>query len=54
MQVFREAFVQSKESTLHILDEMLKVIPETSKELSPYAPRILSILVPVDKIREII
>nr|MDD3720630.1 polyribonucleotide nucleotidyltransferase [Candidatus Gracilibacteria bacterium] len=54
MQVFREAFTQSKEAVTYILGEMLKVIPETSKSLSPYAPRILSIVVPVDKIREII
>jgi polyribonucleotide nucleotidyltransferase len=33
---------------------MKSVIPEANKELSPFAPRVLSILVPVSKIREII
>lgn len=54
MQVFREAFAQSKEAVTYILWEMLKVVPEVNKSLSPYAPRILSIVVPVEKIREII
>ncbi len=54
MQVFKEAFAQSNESISHILTEMKSIIAESNKELSPYAPRILSILVPVDKIREII
>ncbi len=54
MQVFKEAFTQSSEAVSYILWEMLKVIPETNKTLSPYAPRILSIVVPVEKIREII
>ncbi len=54
MQVFRDAFAQSREACDYILWEMKKVISEPNKELSPYAPRILSIVVPVDKIREII
>jgi polyribonucleotide nucleotidyltransferase len=33
---------------------MKNMISESNKELSPYAPRVLSILVPVSKIREII
>jgi polyribonucleotide nucleotidyltransferase len=33
---------------------MLGVIPESNKELSPYAPLIMSLMVPEDKIREVI
>lgn len=54
MQVFKEAFAQGKEAIDYILSEMNSVIADVSKELSPYAPRILSVVVPVDKIREII
>lgn len=54
MQVFRDAFAQSKEAITYILWEMKSVIGEANKELSPFAPRILSVVVPVEKIREII
>lgn len=54
MQVFKEAFAQSNEAITYILWEMKNMISESNKELSPYAPRVLSILVPVSKIREII
>ncbi len=54
MQVFKEAFSQSTEATSYILKEMNSIISEPNKELSPHAPRILSIVIPVDKIREII
>ena len=39
---------------MHILSEMLKTQAEVAKELSPYAPLIMSIQVPEEKIREII
>jgi len=54
MQVFKEAFSQWKEAIDYILWEMLSVIPQSNKELSQYAPRILSTIVPVEKIREVI
>ena len=33
---------------------ILKAIPEPRKELSPYAPKMRSTVIPVDKIREVI
>lgn len=54
MDVFRETFIQWKESTDYILGKMLEAIPEVRKELSPYAPLIMNIAVPEDKIREVI
>ena len=54
MEVFKETFAQGKESTDYILGRMLAVQPEVSKQLSPYAPLIMSIQVPEDKIRVII
>lgn len=54
MQVFREAFAQARVSINYILEQMLKVIPEPAKELSPYAPAIIAFRIDVDKIRAVI
>ena len=54
MEVFRQAFDQGKEASEYILWEMLKVQGEVAKELSPYAPLIMSMEVPEDKIRAVI
>lgn len=54
MDVFREAFKQSNWAISYILEKMLSVQPEVAKNLSPYAPLILTIQVPVDKISSII
>lgn len=53
MEVFEKAFIQARSSLDYILGKMKEIIPE-AKELSPRAPRILCIAVPVDKIREVI
>ena len=47
------ALSQAKEARLHILDVMNEVIDEPD-EMSPYAPRIITVQVPVDKIGEVI
>jgi polyribonucleotide nucleotidyltransferase len=53
--IIRQAFERTKIAREHILDEvMLKAIPEPRKELSPYAPKILTTTIDVDKIREVI
>ncbi len=54
MQVFEEAFKQWEEATSFILEEMLKVQPTVASELSPYAPLIMSMQVPENKIRDVI
>lgn len=54
MKVFEEAFEQAKWSCEYIMDAMLVAQPEVAKQLSPYAPLIMSIKVPEEKIREII
>ena len=54
MEVFEKAFDQGKDASEHILAEMLKAQAEVSPELSKYAPLIMSIQVPEDKIRSII
>ncbi len=53
--IIKKAFEQTKVGRDYIIDEIiLKAIPEPRKELSPYAPKITSILIPTDKIREVI
>ena len=51
----KEALEKTHHARDYILDEvMLKAIPEPRKELSKYAPKMLSTLIPVEKIREVI
>ena len=53
-QIMSEALAQAKEGRLHILDKMLEAIAEVRTEISPYAPRIYSMKIPTDKIRDVI
>ncbi len=53
-EVLKAALLQGREGRLEILKHMLETIPEPRKELSPYAPRIESIKIAPDKIREVI
>ena len=53
-QVLQDALKQAHEGRMHIMGEMLEILPEPRKELSPYAPRIISMQVDPDKIRIII
>ena len=53
-EVMRAALSQAKEARLHILDKMDAVLAAGRSEVSRYAPKILSMKVPVDKIRDII
>jgi polyribonucleotide nucleotidyltransferase len=54
MNVFREAFGQSKVAISYILERMLIIQPKVAEKLSPYAPLIMNIQIPVDKIRVVI
>ncbi len=54
MNVFKEAFAQWETATSYILEQMWKVVSKPSEKLSPYAPLIMSMVVPQWKIREII
>lgn len=51
--VLAGALTQAKEARLHILDVMAEAI-DGPDEMSPYAPRIITVKVPVDKIGEVI
>ena len=50
-----EALEKCRKGRLYILDEIIKpVIAEPRKELSPYAPKMFSMMIPVDKIKDVI
>jgi len=53
-EVMRQALFQAREGRLHILGEMSKTISAPREQLSPYAPRVLSIQIHPDKIRDVI
>ena len=46
----RDALEQARRARLAILDEMERTIPEPRRELSPYAPKLVTITIPVEKI----
>jgi len=53
-EIMESALEQAKEARAHILDEMAKTIANPRSEMSDYAPRIISIQIPTDKIRDVI
>ena len=52
--IMREALQQAKEARLFILDKILEAIPAPRGVMSPYAPRMVKISIPVDKIGAVI
>jgi polyribonucleotide nucleotidyltransferase len=52
--LMREALEQARRARMFILEKMNAVIDKPRPNLSPYAPRIFSMTIPVDKIREVI
>ena len=53
-EIMKVALDQAREGRMHILNEMNKALNEARPELGEYAPRIETIHIPVDKIREVI
>ena len=53
-EILRQAIYQAKEGRLHILKKMKEAISSPRTELSEYAPRIITIYVKQDKIRDVI
>ncbi len=52
--IFRQALAQARDARLRILDVIARTIPAPRPTLSPYAPRIFTIHINPDKIREVI
>lgn len=53
-EILKTALLQGKTGRLEILEHMLSVLPEPRKDLSEFAPRIESVMVKQDRIRDII
>ena len=53
-EILAQALKQAHEGRIHIMGKMLQVISEPRKELSPYAPRIITMQIDPDKIRDVI
>ena len=53
-KIFQEALEKGKKARLQILQEMEKVLEKPREKLSPFAPRILTLKINPEKIREVI
>lgn len=53
-QVLQDALAQAYRGRMHIMKEMMEELPQPRPELSPYAPRIISMQIDPDKIRTVI
>jgi polyribonucleotide nucleotidyltransferase len=53
-KIMAEALDQAKRGRMFILDKMQEAISEVRADMSPYAPRIYSMKIPTDKIRDVI
>ena len=52
--IMEQALAQAKDGRMHILGEMSKALTEGRREFSAHAPRIETMTIPTDKIREVI
>ena len=53
-EIFKEALAQAHKGRLEILDNMATAISEPRKEVSEYAPKMVTFNIPTDKIRDVI
>lgn len=54
LEIMKDAMEQARKGRIHILHKMMEVISEPKADLSPYAPRIMIIPIPQEKIGELI
>ena len=54
LDICRETLIQAKKARIEILDQMAETIKEPRKEMSPYAPRIVSLSIDPEKIGDVI
>ncbi|MGN0916571.1 MAG: polyribonucleotide nucleotidyltransferase [Succinivibrio sp.] len=53
-EIMQNALTDAHAARIHLLNIMHKAIPEPRAELSPYAPRVVTIKVPANKVKEVI
>jgi polyribonucleotide nucleotidyltransferase len=54
LEILKDAFKDARVARLHILESILKTLKEPRAELSEYAPRVFTMNIPIDKIRDVI
>src|SRR5688500_14974047 len=54
LEIMKEALAQAREGRMHILGEMGKALPAPRGDLSPYAPRIVTMTINPEKIGDLI
>jgi polyribonucleotide nucleotidyltransferase len=54
VDIMKEALEQARKGRLHILDKMYEAVPAAKTAISQYAPRIYTLHIPTDKIRDVI
>jgi polyribonucleotide nucleotidyltransferase len=52
--IMSKALEQARQGRLHILDKMMEALDKSRSEISPYAPKVYSVQINPDKIRDII
>ena len=52
--IMKEALEQARQGRMHILEKMYEAVPAAKKAISQYAPRIYTLHIPTDKIRDVI
>ena len=53
-EIMRKALEQARDGRLHILDRMTETLSSAREHISLFAPRMLTVMIPKDKIREVI
>ena len=53
-EIMQNALTDAHAARIHLLNVMEKAIPEPRQALSPFAPRVVSIKVPANKVKEVI
>jgi len=54
IQIIREAFQQSREARLQVLEKMKAVLPAQRPQISVYAPRIITLFINPEKVSDVI
>jgi polyribonucleotide nucleotidyltransferase len=54
MDIMRKALEQARQGRMHILGKMAETLGTARADISTYAPRIITIKIPVEKIRDVI
>jgi len=54
MDIMRKALEQARQGRMHILGKMAETLGTSRKDISTFAPRIITIKIPVEKIRDVI